>query len=197
LSTSNEDEVTPDWTITESQWNDMIEDEISYVFFKVIDALGNTFITSSTSNAMRVRKNIEEVTEFTLDVKDFDTWQWDNSYNIRVNTQNTSIANMTLWYRFSGEDKNTSSNWTRYDKSLNTTPFEWNFKPEDGEGYYQFYVEVNTAEGLTKTTAVQIIYITMFPIIELVVALVITIILFTISGLVIRKYRGNKRNKSI
>ena len=197
MSTTDENEVTPDWTITEAQWNDMIEDEISYVFFKVIDALGNAYVTSSTSNAMRVRKNIEEVTEFTLDVKDFDTWQWDNSYTIRVNSQNTSISNMTLWYRYSGEQKNTSSNWTRYDKSLNTTPFEWNFNPEDGEGYYHFYVEVHTAEGLTKTTEAQTIYVTMFPIIELVVALVIAVILFAVSGLVLKKYRGNKKNKSI
>lgn len=197
IMTTDDDKEIPEWTITESQFNDMVEDEIAYIYFRVIDALGNTFVTSSTSSAFRVRKNIEDVTEFTLDTKDFKTWQWDNSFLIRVNTQNASVTSMILWYRFAGDDDNTTANWTRYSKSLNSTPYEWDFSPDDGEGYYQFYVEIVTAQGMSTTTSIESVYVTLFPIMELVTVLIVTVILFAISGLVIKKYRGNKKNRSL
>jgi len=198
ITTTDDKEITPEWTLTETQWNDMIEDEISYMYFKVVDALGNTLIITSNNNAMQIMKNVEDITNFTLDLNEFDTLQWDNSYTIRVNTQDTTISSMTLWYRFAGETKNTSNNWTKYKESINSTPFEWDFIPEDGNGYYQFYVEVTTAAGLTKTTAIETTYITLFPLVELITALVLTIVLFTISGLVLKKYRQkNKKKKMI
>ncbi len=197
ITTTSQDKVTPTWNITKTQWDDMIEDETAYVFFKVHDALGNIFVITSTQNAMRIRKNIEDIVEYTVDVNDFDSWQFDNSYTIRVNTQNTSITSMKLWYRFAGETENTTANWTIYSNSVNATPFEWNFNPEDGEGYYQFYVEITTAEGLVKTTPVQTVFVTLFPLSELIVALVVTIILFAVSGLVIKKYRGHQKENTI
>lgn len=197
IMTTDDDKEIPEWTITESQFNDMVEDEISYIYFRVFDALGNKYIITSTSNAFRVRKNIEDVTEFTLDLTDFDTWQWDNSFSIRVNTQNANVTSMVLWYRFAGDEDNTTANWTSYEKSLNSTPFEWDFNPDDGEGYYQFYVEIVTLQGMSKTTSIESVYITLFPVMELVIVLIVTIILFAISGLVIKKYRGNKKNRSL
>jgi hypothetical protein len=197
ITTTDEKEITPEWTITDGQWNDMIEDELSYVYFKVVDSLGNKLTLSSTDDAMKIKKDVEEVTNFTLDLNDFSSWQWDNSYKIRVNTQDTTISSMTLWYRFAGEDENTTTNWTRYDKALNTSPYEWDFNPEDGDGYYQFYVEATTASGVTQSSPVETQYISTFPIVELVIALVLTMVLFAVSGLVIKKYRLKDKKKKL
>ena len=197
ITTTDEKEITPEWTITDGQWNDMIEDELSYVYFKVVDSLGNKLTLSSTDDAMKIKKDVEEVTNFTLDLNDFSSWQWDNSYKIRVNTQDTTISSMTLWYRFAGEDENTTMNWTRYDKALNTSPYEWDFNPEDGDGYYQFYVEATTASGVTQSSPVETQYISTFPIVELVIALVLTMVLFAVSGLVIKKYRLKDKKKKL
>ena len=175
----------------------MIEDEISYVFFKAVDALGNTFVIDSTADALRVLKNIENVSEFVVDVDDFSSWQWDNTYKIRVNTQNQNISEMTLYYRFTGESENTTKNWTKYEENVTTSPFEWDFYPDDGEGYYQFYVEITTAAGVVKETNIETVYVTLFPIMELVISLVITMVLFAISGLVIKKYRGRQKKGPI
>lgn len=197
LTTTTQDEITPVWNISESQWNDMIEDETAYVFFKVHDALGNMNVITSTQNAMRIRKNLEDIVEYTLDVNDFDSWQFDNSYNIRVNAQNTNVSSMTLWYRYAGETENTSANWTSFETTVNASTFEWDFTPEDGEGYYQFYVEIATPEGLVKTTPIETVFITLFPLTELIVALGVTIVLFAVSGLVIKKYRGHQKKNTI
>jgi hypothetical protein len=176
----------------------MIEDEISYIYFKAVDALGNTRVIESTSNALKVMKNVEDVTDFVVDVNDFDSLKWDNSYTVRVNTKNTtSISSMSLWYRYAGDDENTSANWTLYKKSINSSPFEWDFIPEEGNGYYQFYVEVNTAAGVTKTSPIQTVSVTLFPIVELSVVLMLTIVLFAVSGVVIKKYQQNKKKKKM
>lgn len=196
ITTTTANQITPTWTLTSTQWNNMIEDEMSYIFFKVVDALGNTFVIDSTSDALRVLKNVENVSEFVLDVSDFGSWQWDNTYKIRVNTQDQNISEMTLWYRFAGDSENTTKNWTKYD-NITTSPFEWDFTPEDGEGYYQFYVEVTTSAGVVKETNIETMYVSLFPIMELVVSLIITMILFAVSGLVIKKYRGRQKKGPI
>jgi hypothetical protein len=196
ITTTTVDQITPTWSLTTTQWNDMIEDEISYIFFKVVDALGNTFVIDSTVDALRVLKNVENVSEFVLDVSDFSSWQWDNTYKIRVNTQDQNISEMSLWYRFAGDSENTTKNWTKYD-NITTSPFEWDFNPDEGEGYYQFYVEVKTSAGVVKETNIETRYVSLFPITELVISLVITIILFAVSGIVIKKYRGRQRKGSI
>ena len=197
ITTTTADQITPTWTLTSTQWNNMIEDEISYVFFKAVDALGNTFVIDSTADALRVLKNIENVSEFVVDVDDFSSWQWDNTYKIRVNTQNQNISEMTLYYRFAGESENTTKNWTKYEENVTTSPFEWDFNPDDGDGYYQFYVEITTAAGVVKETNIETVYVTLFPIMELVISLVITMVLFAISGLVIKKYRGRQKKGPI
>ncbi len=197
ITTTTADQITPTWTLTSAQWNNMIEDEIAYVFFKAVDALGNTFVIDSTVDALRVLKNVENVSEFVVDVDDFSSWQWDNTYKIRVNTQNQNISEMTLYYRFAGESENTTKNWTKYEENVTTSPFEWDFNPDDGDGYYQFYVEITTAAGVVKETNVETVYVTLFPIMELVISLVITMVLFAVSGLVIKKYRGRQKKGPI
>jgi outer membrane protein assembly factor BamB len=198
IKTSSRTTETPEWSISETQWNEMVEDEISYVYFKVTDALGNSFVTESTADAFKIMKNIEAETQmFTLDIDDFTDWQWDNTYRVRVNTQNASISSMTLWYRYAGEIENSTGNWTKFDDAINASPFEWDFVPEDGSGYYQFYVEITTAAGSTISTSVESIYITLFPLTELIIALVVTMILFAVSGLVIKKYRQKQAKKKI
>ena len=198
IMNSDDTKEMPEWTISEEQFNDMIEDETSYVFFKVTDALGNTYTTPSTNEAFRIRKNIEEPIQFTLDTTDFETWKWDNTFMVRVNTQNvTTISSMSLWYRYAGEDQNSSANWTLYGETINITPFEWEFTPEDGEGYYQFYVDITNAEGSTSSTPIKTEYIQLFPFTELIITVIILVVLLIVSGLVITKYQGNKKRRKI
>lgn len=195
ITTTDNTKITPEWTLSQMQWDKMMEDQITHVFFKVIDSLGNTFITPSTNEAMRIRKDLEDIDEYILDISDFSTWRWDNRYMIRVDTRNMTVSEMTLWYRFAGEDVNTSTNWTQYGEMRNASPFEWTFSPKDGTGYYQFYAEVTTPADVVLTTSIETVYITLFPIIELIVALVITMILFAVSGMVIKKYRHIEKDK--
>ncbi len=199
ITTTTNNKITPEWSLTQEQWETIVEDQVTFVLFKVIDSLDNVFITPSTNDAMRIRKNLEDdsdIDDFTLDISDFQSWQWDNTYKIKVDTKNVTVSSMILWYRFAGDDENTTNNWTQYEEMRNASPFEWTFSPKDGNGYYQFYVEVNTPSDEVVTTSVETVYITLFPIIELLVALVVTMVLFAVSGMVIKKYRHTKKEKN-
>jgi len=58
--------------------------------------------------------------------------------NATVNDATSGVKNVTLWYRNS-TDNITWSPWTKYDVTLNSTPYQWNFTFPDDNSYYQFY----------------------------------------------------------
>jgi hypothetical protein len=61
-----------------------------------------------------------------------------NGNPIQANaTDESGVANATLWYRFSG-DNTTWGSWTQY-STLSSPPWTWYFTFPGGEGYYEYY----------------------------------------------------------
>ena len=49
-------------------------------------------------------------------------------------------------YRFS-EDKSNWSSWTAYGDTLDSSPFEWDYTAAEGDGYYEFKINVTDIAG--------------------------------------------------
>ena len=61
-----------------------------------------------------------------------------NGNPIQANaTDESGVANVTLWYRFSG-DNSTWGSWIQF-STLTSPPWEWSFTFPSGEGYYEYY----------------------------------------------------------
>jgi putative pyrroloquinoline-quinone binding quinoprotein len=189
----NEEIYTPHWNITSSQWNQIEEDTNYYIFFKVTDALGNVYETQSNSQAMIIIKNFHNVSRYKPDLSDFDSWQWNNEYIIRVQVNDSDlISDMRLWYSHSDNDSSEYT-WKQYGENLSNSNFEWKFIPEDGDGYYSFYIEVLDAQGLKYTSEIQTIHISLFPMMELIIFCVLVVILFFVTILIFTQIRKSKK----
>ncbi len=185
---------TPTWNLTEEQWNQMQEDVTYYIYFKLTDYLGNTYTTPSQSQALELVKDLSTDSTFVPDLSSFDTWQWNNEYLIKVNINQTNVSLMQLWYQYS-KDNDSWSNWTQFGENITDAPYEWVFTPPNDSGYYRFKTTVVTPQGITDYINEDIIYITTFPIIELVIMSVLIIILFIISALVFMRRKRIRMNQ--
>ncbi len=183
---------TPSWKITNAQWNAMQEDVSYYIYFKVTDSLGNTYITESNSDAMQIRKDFYKNSEYEVDVSDFENWQWTNEYIIRVNVNESEVINnIQLYYSYSENDK-ADYNWKQYGKNLSNPDYEWKFNPDEGDGYYSFYVNIWDAQGMKYTSEIKTVQISLFPTTQLMIFIILVIILFIISYLVFTQVRKSK-----
>ena len=69
-------------------------------------------------------------------------------------TDDTTLSNITLYYRFS-TDNSTWSAWTQYGSPISASGTSWTgtttFTFPDGDGYYEFYTIAKDAAGNTET----------------------------------------------
>ncbi|MEW5937475.1 MAG: NosD domain-containing protein [Candidatus Thermoplasmatota archaeon] len=75
-------------------------------------------------------------------------WQTSSPLNIYATAsdgEEGSVANVTLWYRFS-TNNSTWAAWNQFNAD-NAEPWEWTFNFPDGDGYYQFYSIANDSAG--------------------------------------------------
>jgi len=187
----DQDSYKPTWNLTQVQWDSMQEDIIYSIYFKITDVLGNIYETPNTNNAMKIKKNFEtDITDFLPDFSDFDNWKWNNEYIIEVDLNNSNYQSLTLYYSYS-ENNSTNHSWYQYGENLSNGSTSWNFKPEDGDGYYSFKIEMIDSQGTIHNSEIQTIQISQFPIIELVVIIILTTILIIVSVILFQKRKKN------
>ena len=187
----DQDSYKPTWNLTQVQWDSMQEDIIYSIYFKITDVLGNIYETPNTNNAMKIKKNFEtDITDFSPDFSDFDNWKWNNEYIIEVDLNNSNYQSLTLYYSYS-ENNSTNHSWYQYGENLSSGSTSWNFKPEEGDGYYSFKIEMIDSQGTIHSSEIQTIQISQFPIIELVVITILTTILIIVSVILFQKRKKN------
>jgi len=182
---------TPAWNLTETQWNQMQEDTTYYLYFKVIDLLGNTFTTSSQSSALQIIKDLDNATPYDPDLSDFDNWRWNNEYTIKVDVNESNLTYIQLWYQYSS-DNESWSNWTQYGDNLTVAPFEWIFTLPDGSGYYNFKTKIFVSEETSFYSEEKMVEVSIFPLVELMMVLILAVILFIVSALLFSKRKKMK-----
>lgn len=178
--------VTPQWNLTQNQWDLMQEDVPYYISFKLVDSLGNVYETPSGTKRLLIIKDLSNDTIYDPDLSDFDSLNWNNKYTITIPINDSDISQIQLWYQYS-KDNSSWSNWSQYGSNITDAPYKWTFTVPDGSGYYRFQSRVFDLQDQVTVSAEKSVYITVFPLLELIVFLVLLILLIIISVLIFRK----------
>ena len=179
----NSKNYTGNWNLTQDDWNYMMEEESYYMYFRLIDSLGNQYITPSTSEAVKIIKDfdINETTPHDPDLSDFEEWHWDNVFTISVNITGEDITNLQLHYSYSA-DNITWNEWKQYGGNQTASPFIWNFTAEAGSGYYMFKTVVWDTSGNVTTSQVKYVGVTLFPTIPIIIMIPLAVILILVTA---------------
>lgn len=190
----NSKNITPTWSLTENEWDQLVEDQPYYIYFRLTDTLGNIYETESMSNAMKVIKDLERTTPFDPDISDFNNFHWDNKFIIRVHVNKTEVSKIQLYYRFSPDNK-TWSNWTKYGEDLTNGSFSWSFIPPNGSGYYSFRVEAWDNLGMHHISSEKYVRVIIFPFVEITTMIILVFVFMGISIQLFKRYSSKPKSK--
>ncbi len=182
------------WSLKEEYWAQMNEGEVYYLYFKINDTLGNTLNVTSNNQAISFRKDTSEPNG-TIDIPSVEN-EISLSYNFTVSglvidQDGSGIKEVTLYYRFS-EDNSNWSNWTVYGDTLGASPFEWEYSAAEGDGYYEFKINVTDIAGNSAESKVFPVEVISFPITLTLVMIGLVIVFSIISAVIFIKWRKRK-----
>jgi len=182
------------WSLKEEYWDQMNEGEVYYLYFKINDTLGNTLLITSDNQAITIRKDTS-VPIGAIEIPTLETeMSWSSNFTVSglVNDQDGSgIKEVSLYYRFS-EDNSSWSNWTAYGDTLDSSPFEWDYTAAEGDGYYEFKINVTDIAGNEVESEVFPVVVTSFPTTLILVMISLVIVLSLISAIIFIKWRKRK-----
>jgi outer membrane protein assembly factor BamB len=190
----NTNAVGHSWILKQEYWDQMMEDEVYYLYFKINDTLGNTLSITSDNQAIIIRKDISAPI-VTISTPSLETdWSWADNFTVSGlgNDHNGSgIMDALLYYRFS-DDKSNWGSWTTYGDTLDIPPYEWDFKATDGDGYYEVKINASDYAGNTIESSVLTINIVSFPTTPALVLVGLVVVLLFISMIIYIKWRKRK-----
>ena len=172
------------WKLTQDDWDYMVEDESYYMYFRLVDSLGNQYVTASASEALKIIKDfdINETVPYDIDLSDFKEWHWDNVFTISVNvTDEENIARLQLQYSYSADNK-TWNEWKQYGENKTEPPFIWNYTAEMGSGYYRFKTVAWDTSGNVATSQLKSVGVTLFPTIPIIIVISLAVILILVTA---------------
>jgi len=186
-----------EWTLKPRFWVNISKnlEKIDYIMFKVTDTCENELITTSESSVNIIKPN-ESTAEIYLDLSEFSEFQWDDELSISANIPDyIDVENASLLYKYSkNKDDLDEKEWKQYGENKSNAPYEWDFKAKDGNGYYEFKLEVRDTEGNIHSSNVKTANVEVFSVISLLVLVVLIIVILVITGLIIIKRKKDRAN---
>jgi len=181
---------TGEWSLSQDDWDTMLEDVAYDMYFRITDFCGNQYITSG-DEALNLTKDVSPpiVVDITLDLSSFEEGGWDDEFTITADVpDDVEVQYISLRYSYSS-DNSKWSEWKDYGDDLTDEPFEWDFKAEEGSGYYKFKTIITDSEGQLVESPVKTVEVTLFPTTLVLLLIILIIILFGLSVFVIRKMK--------
>ncbi len=180
------------WNLTKDFLDNLMdEEEFLSLDIKVMDSCGNEYILKNLSIDISGEPSgpgEEDIAVLILD--DFSDIQWDDEFLLAADIpDDIDVEEVTLYYKYSSDKKD----WSEWKKvgSSKTSDFIWDFKASDGNGYYQFYTEIETESGVIESRA-QKATVSVFPTIPIVLLVIVIIALLITSVFVFLKMRKKK-----
>ncbi len=170
------------WKLTQDDFDLMVEGEEYLLYFKVTDTAGNQYI-STEEEALGITKDLTASSSY-LDLSDFEEFHWDSAFKISADISDNDVERVGLYYRYSSNNQDWS-NWQQYGGDHLHAPFTWEFTAEEGSGYYQFKTMVEDMAGNVGESSPELIEVTLFPMVQLIVAVVLAMILLIVTVYVI------------
>ena len=180
------------WQVPQDYWIKMRDGENHTVFFKITDIIGNEYI-SNARNSPKIIKDVN-ASSFYIDTSDFEQLHWDNKFVLKPECpEDTNITQIKLFYKYSKNREDLGKqNFTEY-KNTSEEPFEIMFIPEEGSGYYVFYMEIIDSSGAVHHAYSDTVNITLFPAPLFIALIIILIILLILTMLILMKMRKKKQ----
>lgn len=175
---------TEAWDLKEEFW-DMMDNEKQYVLmFWINDTLGNERIITEDEGYKIFKDKNKPIVDVTIpSIRT--TWTMDDTLLISAfahDGQGSGIESVELFYRYS-ENGTFAGEWLSYGV-VTTEPFEWEFKADEGDGYYEFKIVAEDAAGNVAESNIVSTGITQFPT-ALVAAMIGLISVLLIVGVVV------------
>ncbi len=178
------------WSLPENDWTDIKEGVTHYIYFRLTDSFGNQYI-SSENDALKIIKDLTVARTY-LDLSDFKELHFDNKFAITAEIPaNGNVTKAELYYRYSS-DKENWSDWEQYGNKITSAPFTWSFTASEGSGYYEFKTRLSTNTGVLGYSQVEPINVTLFPMTQIIIMILLAFILFIVTTLVLVKMRKKK-----
>ena len=185
----NKDTYSKKWSVPDEIWEDMIYGDSLPIYFKIIDANGNEYISSPDESPI-IEKDIN-ASKYYIDTSDFGEWHWDNKYTIYANMpEDIEVKNVSLYYKYSKDGEDWPENYTKYDDEKTEPPYKWTMEPPKGSGYYWFKTVITDVEGEIYEDASKV-NVTMFPT-TLFLLMIVLIILLLVAIIIIRSRMKKK-----
>jgi len=175
------------WSLSE-YWGKFEENTTYNLFFRLTDLAGNQNETQPYETLKFLIDTLPPGVKVTLDLSDFDQKGKDTYIVSAIIPDNNQIANVTLHYSYSSDGSEFSA-FMQYGEGLNSRPYEWIFKPEDGSGYYRFTVRVWDAAGNYNTSPINEVNLTEMPFLSLILFILLFVILIIVSIIILKKVK--------
>ncbi len=184
-----------EWSLSQNDWDTMVEDVKYYMYFRITDICGNQYETPSENEALIIIKDITSpIANITLDLSDFEEGSWKDTFTIIADVpDDTEFDFISLEYSYS-TDKDEWSSWEQCGEKINATnaPYEWVFTAEEGSGYYKLKTKIWDAAGNVAESPEEIVNVTLFPTALVTLMIVLIVILLVITFFVIIKMKKKK-----
>ena len=186
----NENTFTTTWTMDEENWTNMIGGDTKKVYFKVVDSCGNEYNSTDEESPLIVKG--ENASSYYIDVSDFSQWHWDNKFTISVKfPEEFSVKSVTLYYKYSKNNKDWPENYTVYDNKSGEDSYEWTMAPPKNSGYYKFKAVITDTSGEVYESAASV-NVTMFPTTLFLMLITMLIVLVIVAAAIMLKMRKKK-----
>jgi outer membrane protein assembly factor BamB len=188
----NKTEETIKWVLPSDYWQEMNNDEEYYIFFRITDYAGNTKETRRDNTAIIIKD--ENATDSYVDISEFEKIQWDDEFKISAEIPDeVDVKKSTLYYKYSDKDEDWEDlEWKQFGEELSNAPFEWSFKAEEGNGFYQFKIETTDTSSFVYESEVETVSVTIFPAALSAILVILGIILLFATIFVIFKLKKKK-----
>jgi outer membrane protein assembly factor BamB len=170
----NKDTYSKTWQLPDEIWENMVYGDSKPVYFRIIDANGNEYITTPDESPI-IEKDIN-ASKYYIDTSDFSEWHWDNKFTIYANIPaGVEVENVSLFFKYSKNGEDWPENFTIYDEKIKA-PFKWTMEPPEGSGYYKFKTVITDVEGEIYESS-STVNVTMFPTTLFLLLIILTIML--------------------
>ncbi|MCX6667548.1 MAG: PQQ-binding-like beta-propeller repeat protein [Euryarchaeota archaeon] len=181
---------TGKWSLPENDWAGIKEGVIHYIYFRLTDSFGNQY-NSSDDDALKIIKDLTVARTY-LDLSDFKELHFDNKFAITAKiSTGGNVTKAELYYRYSS-DKENWSDWEQYGNKITSAPFTWSFTASEGSGYYEFKTKLSTNTVVLGYSQVEPINVTLFPMTQIIVMILLAFILFIVTTVVLVKMKKKK-----
>lgn len=183
-----------EWDLDQDYWDQMDDGEQYLLHFWTNDSLGNiqTIVTDGNDNKIGY-KIVKDAAKPNVDLEmpNLETeWSFEDTFTISAFATDgggSGIKSVELFYRYS-DDGEFDGNWTSYGVLI-YEPFEWEFKAEEGNGYYEFKVVAEDIAGNVAESEVFSTGINIFPVYSVVAMVILIIALILITFVIFIKWR--------